>query len=408
MRKGKLKSLLYNAQIIPSYTRFLEWRYQRKVKRSNKADRWYFGLLPVKKNKVIFDNFLGRGYGDNPKAIAEEIIRQNLHWDMVWLTNNPEKMPSQIRQVKYGSPEAMREMATAKMWIFNCRNVKHPKKRSQQKYLQTWHGSGATFKAIEGMAENLSESYIQAARLDGEVCDYILSYSQLISDLERKYFWLSPKVELLEFGCPSGDFLFNGEMVKELKESINRYYHIEENEKIILYMPTFRDDSSKTGLDMDYKRVIDAFESRFNSQCLLMIRLHPNVSRVQRVQINDKRIIDVSQYPDAVELFAVADFCITDYSGGVFYGAPAIRKITFLYASDYDSYKESRGFIDTYEKLPLEKNRTNDELLDAIMRFDADDYRRRWERYLEEERYFNDGYASKKTVDFIKKHMGNS
>ena len=58
------------------------------------------------------------------KAIAEEIIRQNLSWDLVWLTKEHHNdIPKQIRQVKYGSPEAMREMATAKMWIINVRNV---------------------------------------------------------------------------------------------------------------------------------------------------------------------------------------------------------------------------------------------------------------------------------------------
>ena len=35
----------------------------------------YYGavMVPVKNNKVVFDNFAGRGYGCNPKYIAEAL-----------------------------------------------------------------------------------------------------------------------------------------------------------------------------------------------------------------------------------------------------------------------------------------------------------------------------------------------
>ena len=32
-------------------------------------------IYPVKKEKVVFSNFEGRGYGCNPKYIAEEILK---------------------------------------------------------------------------------------------------------------------------------------------------------------------------------------------------------------------------------------------------------------------------------------------------------------------------------------------
>ena len=38
-------------------------------------------VLP-KRNKIVFINFLGRGYGDSPKYIAEEIVRQSLPYDL--------------------------------------------------------------------------------------------------------------------------------------------------------------------------------------------------------------------------------------------------------------------------------------------------------------------------------------
>ena len=42
-------------------------------------------FLPIKRDKIVFCNFSGRGYGDNPKYIAEEIHKRKLNVDMVWL-----------------------------------------------------------------------------------------------------------------------------------------------------------------------------------------------------------------------------------------------------------------------------------------------------------------------------------
>ena len=36
---------------------------------------YIFRIFPIKKNKVCFINFSGKGYGDNPKYITEEILK---------------------------------------------------------------------------------------------------------------------------------------------------------------------------------------------------------------------------------------------------------------------------------------------------------------------------------------------
>ncbi|WP_171339065.1 CDP-glycerol glycerophosphotransferase family protein, partial [Acinetobacter baumannii] len=41
--------------------------------------------LPLNKRKVVFDNFGGRGYGDNPKYIADELLKQDENLDLVWV-----------------------------------------------------------------------------------------------------------------------------------------------------------------------------------------------------------------------------------------------------------------------------------------------------------------------------------
>ena len=80
-------------------------------------------LLPVSKNKIVFANFLGRGMGGSPKYIAEEILRQGLPYDMVWLVSDTsETFPSGIRPIKMFSLRGRYELATARIII---NNVKH-------------------------------------------------------------------------------------------------------------------------------------------------------------------------------------------------------------------------------------------------------------------------------------------
>ena len=59
-----------------------------------------FRYIPIVPNKIVFINFNGRGYGCNPKYIVEEILRQKLPYELVWLVsdiNTP--MPEKIRKV---------------------------------------------------------------------------------------------------------------------------------------------------------------------------------------------------------------------------------------------------------------------------------------------------------------------
>ena len=46
-----------------------------------------FRHASLQSNKIIFNNFNGRGYGDNPKYIAEELLRREMPYDLVWVVN---------------------------------------------------------------------------------------------------------------------------------------------------------------------------------------------------------------------------------------------------------------------------------------------------------------------------------
>ena len=59
-------------------------------------------VFPIKNNRIIVDNFNGRGYEDNPKAIIDELLNEDNKLDINWVltkeNKNVEKEFSEIYQ----------------------------------------------------------------------------------------------------------------------------------------------------------------------------------------------------------------------------------------------------------------------------------------------------------------------
>ena len=185
-----------------------------------------FNFFKIDDKKIVFDNFNGKGYGCNPKYIAEEIIRQNINCDMVWLVEDfAEEMPSQIRKVKYGSLKSMYEFATARVWIDNVRNYKGIPKKEGQFYIQTWHAGLGLKKAEKDIEKSLSPEYVKDAKNDGKITDLMLSNCKFITNLYRKSYWYEG--EVLEEGFPRNDILIN--IPKHIKEKVYKYFDINDD-----------------------------------------------------------------------------------------------------------------------------------------------------------------------------------
>lgn len=363
-----------------------------------------FNRLEISSNKIVFVNFTGRGYGCNPKYIAEEILRQNLPFDLVWLVKDlKEPMPDKIRKVAYGSVDSIYELATAKVIVTNTKNLlPFPGKKPGQYFIMTWHGATG-FKWIEKDAEDkLSPAYVRESKINSELTDLMLAGSQAYFEIMRQSFWY--KGEILKCGLPRSDIFFNHtqEFVADIRKNLN----VPPDNKIIMYAPTFRDNPAV--LDDVYKfnaaKLTEILEEKFGSKWTLLIRLHPNVAWVNfsnDIFGDAENIINVTSYPDMQELLVVSDVLISDYSG-VIYDFMILHKPVFIFAKDFDSYPKERGFKQLYFDLPFKVNRTEEELLDCIKNFDAATLEPSVRKYLETVKSFDTGHASEAVVERIK------
>jgi len=361
-----------------------------------------FYYIPVKEKSICFNNFAGKGYGDNPKYIAEEIHLRDPSYQLFWLVNYKLKseFPEYIHVVNIDSVKALYIRATSIVWISNIRNDHPIRKKESQLYLQTWHG-GFGWKCVEADAEErLDKKYIEKAKYDGFITDGILAYGKLQEELFKRAFWLNEKTEILKFGLPRNDLLINNIKNTNHHNELRTKLGLKEHIFYVLYAPTFRDDRSLESYKLNFDEIVKALETRLQKEVNIIVRLHPNVSAQSEFISYNKSIINGTFYPDAEELCLVCDCLITDYSS-ILYDFVLLNKPIMICALDLQNYIGKRGLTPDFFSSPFPMAKTNEELITLIKQFSIDDYFKKVNEYFLKNPLYDDGHASEKTVTWI-------
>lgn len=372
------------------------------------ARKIYLKNIPVQQNKIVFYSFQG-DYTDNPKYIAEELIRQNVDCEMVWIGRktsalNPELFPKEISKVyEWWTLNAYEELASAKVLVLNSVELfKRPfVKKADQYIIETWHGSLGIKRFDKSV--NHGKTWVKAAEYLAPITDYLISNSTFENDVYRNSFW--PDTEILEYGHPRNDVLVNcsEEQYAEKRREIFEYLSLEDRgQKIALYAPTFRDSKSFACYALDAKSLIRSLSERFGGEWIALYRYHPTVRRLARKHASALRcVIDMTDYPDMQDLIQIADVGITDYSSWI-YDFVLTRRPGFIFATDIDEYNTERGFVYPLESTPFPIATDNDCMMQNILDFDCDKYSTDVEAFLEGKGCFEDGHASERVVEKIK------
>ncbi len=334
---------------------------------------YLFRIFRIKNNKIVFVSYLGKGYGDNGKYIAEELLARNENLDIVWLCRDMDSVfPKGIRKVRYNSLRSVYELVTARVWVDNKRKPVYVRKRAGQYYIMTWHADSVLKKVEKDAETKLPKYYVEAAKNDSKMADLFLSSCAWETSLYRSAFWY--KGEIMEVGYPRQDILFNYDKadVKAVKKELG----IPEDTNVVMYAPTFRNKMTGNDLDiydLNWKKMLEEFSRRFGGKWIGLIRLHPNVAKLSgKLKLPDN-VIDVSKIPDVQRLIIICDCLITDYSSIIIEAALA-RKIGITYAKDYDEYKKDRDTYFEMEEFPFPFSESQEELFAIIEDFDKEKY----------------------------------
>lgn len=373
-------------------------------------------VLPVKKNKIVFSQFGGKGYGCNPKAICDEFLKREEQYDLVWILGKSQSrekagIPERVRIVS--GEEALKELLTAKVWInnihFNVMIEDGLVKRKNTIYLNTFHG-GITIKNEgkdkhtykEKAYEDLSQKE-KMYRIDAEYVDYITSGCEMEEHVLREFFY--GHGEIVRLGDARTDVLVNGS--KEVEQKVREFYQIPEETKIAIYAPTFRSDMKLDWYDLNYEEILDVLQEKTGTPWVMLIRLHPRLAgKAKKIVPKEERFINASGYMDMQELAVASDCMISDYSS-VITDFMLTKKPAFMYVPDLDKYLKSRGLYFKMEELPFPYAKTTKELIDSIQEFDEELYKNKVDEFIRKIGYIADGKASERIVDFLIDKMKN-
>lgn len=374
--------------------------------------RMFCYCIPIHNKTILFIAFHGRGYLDNPMALHQYLIKDPAFKDyrFVWAIKNKKQKNMDIENAKvieYRSITYFYFLAKSKYWISNCKLPEYIIKKKQQVYLQTWHGTplkrlahdiivpkGTTFYRSQISEEKMHQSYDK----DVERYTYMISPSCFTTEVFQSAFQIE-RERLIETGYPRNDCLstFTDKQVQDIKDK----YHLPKDKKILLYAPTWRDNSfSAKGYTFSLSVDFSLWKEILGEEYIVLFKPHYLI-----VNSFDKEAYkDFVYFMDATseisELYIISDVLVTDYSS-VFFDYAILKRPMYFYMYDLASYQqELRGFyIDIYKDLPGRVIVDEKELLTDIKNnvYDYGCLETFNQRFNNQE----DGNASKRVVDIV-------
>lgn len=355
----------------------------------------------IDSRKIVFKD--QGSYCGHGKYITEQLLKVRNDLDIVWLVEDLSvKVPDGIRLVDISNErDFIYEMETAKVWVFDYWIPIYIEKRPGQIYVQVKHWASITLKTfgLDLAVFQKSRGNIYPNIHNGNIMDYIIIGSKFDEITCRKGFAFEG--EVYKAGSPRSDALFRPIINRE---KINRIYSVGEECRLLLYAPTFRlekDGTPVNDIRLDFDRIKQALEERFGGIWYILLRLHPNIA-VKSCDVKiPKYVIDVSHYSDGQELAAASDIMVTDYSSFMF--EPAfVKKPVFLFAPDKKEYiNGERQLLIDYDTLPFPIAETNEELIQAIRKFNQEEYVDKVTDFLDQYDVHEDGHASERAAAFI-------
>ncbi len=363
-------------------------------------------IMKVKKNRAILDNCLAHNYADNIKPIAEYLNKWYPgHFEIYVAVNDIEKYrylkKKKIIPIKFHSFAYYTVAMSSAFFITNSGGYSYLPLKKNQFVINTWHGGGA-YKKFGRDSYGTDKFYENELRLAAKKTSLFLSTGTVVSDYISNALLL-PKKVFLEIGMPRNDVLIQGN--DALRDRIRKRIGIQQNEKLVLYAPTYRKqndrafgDSIAIDYGIDCERVCTALSERFGGKWRFAVRFHPQVRNYNTSKFGNA--IDLTKYEDMQELLLAADAMINDYSSSM-WDFMLTGKPCFTFAIDMRHYMETTDVYTPVEDWPFPKSTNNRELEQSILNFDYKNYREECHRHYTDLGGCESGEATKKVCEFI-------
>ncbi len=336
-------------------------------------------LLPVKKNRVFLINNLSHKFAGNPKYVAEHLMK---HYgdklEIVFSVKRPEDYDHLRQQgfqiVKFNSWKYFVKAMTSKVFLTNSGGYSYLPLKRKQYVINTWHGGAAYKKCGTDMYSNSAVFRADLKLQAKQTSAFMSTCSRFTEEFSRAL--IIPKARFWGVGMPRNDIMLHPD--EALRQQVREMIGLAENEKLILFAPTYRKvddnyfrDSIAIAYGVDSNRVVKAMEQRFGGKWRFAVRYHPNV--VNRQDMHDEGVLDLTDYEDMQELLLAADAMINDFSSSL-WDFMLTGKPCFLFATDLEHYIATTEVYTPVSQWPYPQAVSNDQLEKNILEFDEAKY----------------------------------
>lgn len=312
----------------------------------------YLETLPIRKNTVLYDSFLGASVGCNPYAIFRNIVDRSEFsgWTHIWAINDPSGIPKayagreNVIFIPRNSDAYRRYLATSEYLINNSTFPIWFIRREEQKYLNTWHGT-----PLKAMGKDVRNEFMAYGNITRNFlhATHILSPNQHTSDILIKRHDVDGIFagKLAETGYPRVDQVALPD--ESRKRKVQEELGLNPGKPVVLYAPTWRGRMNDKVVDQD--RIVADVSAMVGDDYQLVFRGHSyNEAALAGINIP---VVIVPQWVDTCDLLSIVDVLVTDYSSILFDFLPAGRPIVY-YAYDLEAYATGRGFYLDMAELP--------------------------------------------------------
>lgn len=365
-----------------------------------KIIKYIFGLVPKKKNKIIFESH--SDFCDSSRVLYD-YLKQYKGYKFVWFVDNTSDFKNKnfkntifLDINKKRSLRNLFHVITSKYIFYTHRSI-YWQDINKQVVINLTHGVG--IKNSKGKLE------------EDDKFSKVLSTSDNFVDITIDQY-NTTRDKVLVMGLPRNDLLFN-------KSKLNLPFDIEKYDKVILWLPTFRKHRKASYAEYENHKTIPVFDSKgleeLNDKLntynyLLIIKFHPaqdltgfNFNNYENIITMTNKELDKNDI-QLYDFLRVADVLLTDYSSIGNDYMLLDRPIGYV-IDDVNEFENGRGFCieDYMDYLPGEKIYNKEDFykyLDVIAS-GKDNYKEQRNKVKLSYHKYLDGNYCKKLVEYL-------
>ena len=317
----------------------------------NRLQRWYadtdHGVDP---SAVYLQAYVGASATDSPLALHQELRRTRPDLALYWgVASSASSVPEGGVPLLMRSREWYDVLARAAYVVTNADLDRWFVKREHQLVLQAFHGNpGKAMGIMQWEAKQFTPRRIEL-ELDrtARTWDLLLSPSPEMDQYYRREYRYDGPIH--NQGYPRDDMLV-AETADDVRRDARRRLGIRDDQKAVLYAPTWRDDLATSFGSASFVKHLDleSASEALGDDYVFLMRGHRFHTHEAERGARAARLLDVTDYPEINDLILASDAAVLDYSSVRFDFALTEKPMIFL-VPDLDSYTGGvRGYLYDY------------------------------------------------------------